>query len=164
MIMRTLKIIATAMLILSPISVQAAATCQQFKAGFVEGAAQYQVPAPKFLLENVNAADADIQYWTITTFGDVRAMMSCWHGSVDTFVADANDNEMASSLHLLLLMGIGLHGYGMEWRPALDLRDQLVRAAKASDPHIAKLPVDGAEASLIISFAGVPSFQIDAKN
>jgi hypothetical protein len=158
--MRTLKIIATAMLILSPISVKAA-TCEQFKAGIVEGAAQYQVPAPKFELSTVNAADADIQYWTITMFGDVRAMMSCWHGSVGSFLADANDREMASSLHLLLLMAIGIHGYGMEWRPALDLRDQLVRAAKASDSQTAKLPIDGGgEASLVISFAGVPSFQI----
>jgi hypothetical protein len=161
--MRTLKIIVTAMLIVSPISVKAA-TCEQFKAGIVEGAAQYHMPAPKLRLETVNSADPDIQYWTITTFGDVRAMMSCWHGSVGSFLADANDSEITSSLHLLLLMGIGLHGYGMEWRPALDLRDQLVRAAKASDSQTAKLPIDGGgEASLVISFAGVPSFQIDTE-
>lgn len=131
MIMRTLKVIAAAMLILSPIAIQAA-TCEQFKAGIVEGAARYQVPAPKFRLDYVNSADADIQYWTIHTFGDVRAAMSCWHGSVKTFMADANDSEITSSLHLLLLMGIGLQGHGTEWHPALDFRDQLVRAARNS--------------------------------
>ena len=90
------------------------------------------MPAPKFRLDYVNSADADIQYWTIHTFGDVRAAMSCWHGSVKTFMADANDSEITSSLHLLLLMGIGLQGHGTEWHPALDFRDQLVRAARNS--------------------------------
>jgi len=37
--MRILKAVAAAMLTLSPISVQAAATCEQFKAAIVEGAA-----------------------------------------------------------------------------------------------------------------------------
>jgi hypothetical protein len=76
--MRTLKAVAAAMLTLSPISVQAAATCEQFKAAIVEGAAQYQASVPKFRLDGVNSADADRQFWTIITFGDVRAAMSCW--------------------------------------------------------------------------------------
>jgi hypothetical protein len=161
--MRILKAVAAAMLTLSPISVQAGATCEQFKAAIVEGAAQYQAPAPKFQLDGVNSADADISYWTITTFGDVRAAMSCSHGSVSFFLADANDSEIRSSLHLLVLMAIGLHGWGMEWRPALEMRDQLVRMANASDAQTASLHVEGGEASLVISIAGVPSFQIDTK-
>jgi hypothetical protein len=91
-------------------------------------------------------------------------MMSCWHGSVGTFAADASDSEGMSSVHLSLLMGIGLYSYGLEWREALGLRDQLMREARASEPQIARLPVEGGEASLIISFAGVPSFQIDTEN
>jgi hypothetical protein len=100
-------------------------------------------------------------FWTIITFGDVRAAMSCWHGSVETFMADANDSEIRSSLHLLVLMAIGLHGWGMEWRPALEMRDQLVRMA--TDAQTASLHVEGGEASLVISIAGVPSFEIDTK-
>lgn len=143
-------------------SLHAAPTCEQFKAAIVEGAAQYDAPAPEFRLQHVNSADANVTYWTIVTFGDVRAMMSCWHGRVGTFAADAIDHEMASSLDLLVMMGIGLHGYGLEWRPALYLRDNLVRAANASDPQTAEIPVDDeSKASLVISFVGVPSFQID---
>jgi hypothetical protein len=66
-------------------------------------------------------------------------------------------------VHVLLLMAIGLHGYGIEWRSALTLRDQLVRMANASDAQTASLHVEGGEASLVISIAGVPSFQIDTK-
>jgi hypothetical protein len=83
---------------------------------------------------------------------------------VDTFAADANDSEGMASVHLSALMGIGLYSYGLEWREAIGLRDQLMRAAKAAEPQIAKIPVEGGEASLIISFAGVPSFQIDTKD
>ena len=83
--MRILKAVAAAMLTLSPISVQAAATCEQFKAAIVEGAAQYQASVPKFRLDGVNSADADRQFWTIITFltferrcraGMVRARLS----------------------------------------------------------------------------------------
>jgi hypothetical protein len=161
-IMGALKILAAAALVLSPVAVQAA-TCEQFAARIVEGAAMYQVPAPQFQLDDVNSADANIRYWSITMFDDARAVVSCWHGSVHSFLADANGNDIKSSIHLMLLMAMGLHGYGLEWRPALELRDQLVRAAKASDPHVARLPVEGGEASLIVSIAGVPSFQIDTK-
>jgi hypothetical protein len=142
-----------------------APTCEQFKATIIEGAAKYNAPAPVFRLEHVNSADADIQYWTITSFNDVRAMISCWHGSVGTFAADANDSEGMSSVHLSALIGIGLYGYGVEWRQALDLRDKLLRAAKASDLQTARLAIDGVgEASLVISIAGVPSFQIDTEH
>jgi hypothetical protein len=72
---------------------------------------------------------------------------------------------MTSSLHLLAMMGIGLHGYGLEWRPALHLRDNLMHSAKASDPQTAEILVDDdSRASLVISFAGVPSFQIDHRS
>jgi len=120
---------------------------------------QYQASVPKFRLDGVNSADADRQFWTIITFDDVQAAMSCWHGSGETFMADANDSEIRSSLHLRVLMAIGLHGWGMEWRPALEMRDQLVRMANASDAQTASLHVEGGEASLVISIAGVPFFR-----
>ena len=90
-------------------------------------------------------------------------MISCWHGLIGSFLADADDSELMTTVHFVILMGIALHAYGMEWRPALKLRDQLVRAAKASETHVARLPVNGGEASLIISVVGVPSFEIHAK-
>jgi hypothetical protein len=76
-VMRRL-ILAAILMISSPAA--DAATCEQFRARFLEGAAYYKVPAPKFDLVHVNEADANIRYWSITTFGDVRAEMSCRHG------------------------------------------------------------------------------------
>jgi hypothetical protein len=145
-----------------PTSVQAAATCEQFKEAMIKGATQYQAPAPKFRLDRNSSADPGERYFTISMFRDVRAAMSCSHGSVRFFLADANDREKMS--HLMLMMAIGLHGYGIGLRPALELRDQLVRMAKESDAQSGKLPFDGGEASLVINIVGVPSFQIDTTN
>jgi hypothetical protein len=88
-------------------------------------------------------------------------MVSCWRGSVDTFAADAKDSRPTSSVHLTLLMAMALHGYGLEWRQALLMRDKPVSTAEASNPHMAKIPLGARKASLIVSIAGVPSFQID---
>lgn len=141
---------------------QAAPSCEQFKAAIVEGAKLYQSPAPQFQLTRVIDVDADTTFWSIAAFDDVRSMMECRHGQVGTFAADANDSETTSSLHLALMMSMGLHGYGLEWPPALHLRDKLIRAAKASESRTAELPVDDtSQASLVISIVGVPSFQID---
>ena len=91
--------------------------------------------------------------------GDVRAEISCSHGSVRFFLADGKDREQMSDL--MPIMAVGLHAYGIDWRQALELRDQLVRMVKASDAQSAKLGFAGGEASLVISIAGVPSFEID---
>ena len=144
--------------------VHAAPGCDDFKAALIDGATVYQIPTPTFQLTHVNEPDSDVTHWTIVTFNEIRAKMVCWHGSVSTFAVDANNSKMTSSLHLLLLTGIGLHAYGLEWGPALKLRDDLVRAAKASDPHTANIRIQGgSNASFIISVAGVPSFQIDTE-
>jgi hypothetical protein len=156
--MNILKAMAAAGLAFWSISAQAA-TCDQFRNAIMKGASRYQTPAPKFQLDRTNSADPSERDFTISMFGDVRAVMSCSHGSVRFFLADANDREKMS--HLMLIMAIGLHAYGIEWRPALEVRDQLVRMSKESDAQSAKLPFEGGEASLVISIAGVPSFQID---
>ena len=120
-------------------------SCDDFKAALIDGATLYQIPTPTFQLAHVNKSDSDVTHWSIVTFNEIRAMMVCWHGSVSTFAVDAN----------------GLHAYGLEWGPALKLRDDLVRAAKASDPHTANIRIQGgSNASFIISVAGVSSFQI----
>jgi hypothetical protein len=88
-------------------------------------------------------------------------MMSCRYGQVGTFAADANSADPASILHTMLLIAMGLHGYGLEWRAALKMRDQLVGSAKASDRQMSEVHIEGGKISLVISVAGVPSFQID---
>jgi len=155
------KLIVGGTLVLSPTAVKSAATCDQFKAAMIEGAAQYHEPAPQFRLAHVNSADPNIQYFTIVMFDDARAMLSCWHGEVGTFAADANSTEPMSVLHTMLLAGMGLHGYGLEWRQALEMRDHLVSLAKASDRQMSEIHVEGGKASLVISIVGVPSFEID---
>jgi hypothetical protein len=88
----------------------------------------------------------------------------CWHGSVRTFAADANTGgEGMTSVHLSAMMGIGLYAYALDWREAVEMRNELMRAAKASDTHQARAMAEDGEASLIISVAGLPSFQIDRK-
>jgi hypothetical protein len=134
------------------------------------GAAKYKAPPPTFRLEHVNSADANNQFFSITMFEDARAAMSCWHGEVETFAADGNSTEPMSILHTMLLAGIGLHSYGLEWRQAFQVRDQLVSLAKASDRQASEVHVAGAKVSLVISIVGspregtpvgVPTFQID---
>ena len=160
--MNILTAVAAAVLAVLPMSVHAAATCEQFKDAMIKGATQYQAPAPKFRLDRKNSADPGERNFTISMFRDVRAAMSCSHGSVRFFLADANDREKMS--HLMLMMAIALHGYGIELRPALELRDQLVRMANESDAQSGKLSFEGGEASLTINIVGVPSFQIDTTN
>lgn len=159
----TRTLIAGAVLALSPMAVRAAASCDQFKAAMVEAAAKYRAPIPKFQQEQLNSADANIQYFTISMFDDAHAVMSCRDGEADTFAADADSNGQTSILHTMLLAAMGLHGYGLEWRPALKMRDQLFRSAKTSNRQAAKVHLAGGEASLIISAAGAPSFRIDTE-
>jgi hypothetical protein len=154
---------ATVLGLTTSAGLHAAPTCEQFKASILEGAAQYEVPRPEFHQEEINFTDPEVTYWTITTFDDVLSIMICGHGNVSAFAVDANDNSIMSTTHLLSVMGIGLHGYGMEWRSALSLRDELVRAAKTSDRLIANARIqDGGDASFIVSIAGVPSFEINS--
>ena len=148
--------------LLTVASAHAAPRCDQFKASIVERAAFNRIPAPTFTLAHINEPDSDLTYWTIDTFADVRAVMICERGVVQVFAVDAEDAEIQSRLHFLLLTAIGLHAYGMEWRPALDFRDDLVRVA--SEARAAYSGVEGAKISLIVNIEGVPSFQIDTEN
>jgi hypothetical protein len=145
---------------LMPMSVQAV-TCEQFKMAIIESAALYQWPAPTFHVSHVNSADPNNKYWDVQLFSDVRSMVSCWRGSVDTFAADAKDSHPTSRVHLELLIAMALHGFGLEWRAALLARDKLVSSIEASNPHLAKIAVGARKATLIISIAGVPNFQIE---
>jgi hypothetical protein len=138
----------------------AAPTCDQFKTAIAEAAKLYHSPEPKFQLAHVSSLDPDKTFWSIAAFDDVRSMMECRRGRVGTFAADTNNSEVSHSLHLLAMMGMGLHGYGMEWRPALVLRNNLLRKVETSHPHTAEIPID--ETSLAsLSLAGVPTFKID---
>jgi hypothetical protein len=157
------NLIAGAILALLPMAARAAVKCDNFKAAMSVGAAKYRAPPPKFQPEQLNSADANIQYFTISMFDDARAMMSCRDGEVDTFAADASANKQKSIRHTMLLAAMGLYGYGLEWRPALKMRDQLFRLANASNKQAAKVNLAGGEASLIINAAGAPSFRIDTE-
>jgi hypothetical protein len=64
--MRIQTLVIGAMLVLSPVAAQAAATCDEFKAAMIEDAKHHEVPPPTFRLEHVNEADANIQYFRIS--------------------------------------------------------------------------------------------------
>jgi hypothetical protein len=140
----------------------AAPRCDQFKASIVEGATFNRVPAPTFTLAQIDEPSADLTYWTIAIFDDVRTMMLCERGLVQVFAVDAKDAEIQSCLHFSLLTAIGLYAYGMEWPPAIDFRDDMVRVA--SEGRAAYSRVEGAKVSLVVNIEGVPSFQIDTEN
>jgi hypothetical protein len=153
--------IIVAILALSPMAASAAVNCDRFKVAISEGAAQYQVPAPKFRLEEVNSADANNQFFSILMFDDARAMFLCSHDEVETFAVEAKSAASISVVHAMLLAGMGFHGYGLEWRQALIMRDRLVSLAKSSEAQMSGVRIEGGKASLGISVAGVPSFQIE---
>jgi hypothetical protein len=159
--MRILVFISLAFALL-PISANAM-SCEQFRAAINEGAAIYQTPTPTFHVSHANSVDPYNKYWDIFMFDDARAMVSCWRGSVNTFAASASDSQSQSSLHLALLMAMALHGYGLEWRAALLIRDKLVSTAEVSNPHIARISFGAHKASLIVSIASVPNFRIDTR-
>lgn len=140
---------------------RATSTCEQLKTAITEGSSLYHEPVPKFELSHVSSADGNSQYFAVSMFKDVRALISCRHGLVETFAADANSNKPASVLHAMILAGAGLHGFGLDWKSALETREELVRTAKISDRQTSEVHVEGGNASLIISAAGVPSFEID---
>jgi ABC-type uncharacterized transport system substrate-binding protein len=65
--------IIAAMVILSPISAHAAPDCEQFKAAFIAGAAEYKVPTPNIQPDNIHYLSLHgEQYWNITTFNQYR--------------------------------------------------------------------------------------------
>jgi hypothetical protein len=159
-----LSLIVAATLLVSPMAVSAAPTCDQFKSAITEGAAQYQAAPPNFRLEHVNSVNPDNQFISIAMFDDARpAFFLCSHGEVEAFAADAKNNGPLSVLHTMLLAGMALHGYGLEWRQALETRDRLVSLAKASDRQMSEIHIGGGKVSLVISMAGLPSFRIDTE-
>ena len=155
------KLLGVAITLALNISTAKAVTCEEFVARFVEGAAVYKVPVPKFDLWWVNPLDADWRYFKITTFDDVRAIMGCRHGWVSTFAVDANDAEGMSTVHVSALTAVGLYGDGLTWEEAVAARNELMREVKGGESLTAKRTIEDAEVSLIISVAGVASFQID---
>ena len=159
-----LILMALSLALLAVASPASAATCEQFAARFVEAGAYYKVPV-QFEPEGVNPHDPDRQYFKITTFGDVRSVMICSHGWVNNFAVDANNGgEGMSNDHVAALTAVGLYGDGMTWREATDMRDQLMREAKAADLRIAERTVDDVvRISMIISGAGGASFVIEPK-
>jgi hypothetical protein len=159
-----LSLIVAATLLVSPMAVSAAPTCDQFKSAITEGAAQYQAAPPNFRLEHVNSVNPDNRFISIAMFDDERpAFFLCSHGEVEAFAADAKNNGPLSVLHTMLLAGMALHGYGLEWRQALETRDRLVSLAKASDRQMSEIHIGGGKVSLVISMAGLPSFRIDTE-
>ncbi len=157
-----IKLIIAAILLMYPVTVGAAVSCDHLKTAFIEGSAQLDVPPPQFRLEKANSADAKHQFFSVTMFDDARAMISCSNGMVETFSADANSGERKSFNHTMSLAGLALHGFGLELGQARETRDQLVSLAKASDRQMSEVHIEGGKVSLVISVAGVPSFQIDA--
>jgi len=126
-------------------------TCDHLNAALVAGASEHQLQTPTVKKELVSSSVA----WMISFEGQPLLML-CHDGYVKTFAADShelNSNE-------ILIMDIALKAWGFEPEEAVKIRDMLITEAKKT--HMAEVRARQGRISFIISFAGAPSFVIDA--
>ena len=150
----------TLSLVLWPIGAQAAdLTCDQFKVGLAESLAQYKYGAPRY---EPWGGTVRLKAWLVRgIFDDVNPRIMCMNGYFLNFLVDANSaDDVRAALHVGLFAGVALHAFGLEWPEALSVRDELVHTRRPAT--ITKLPVGEGVASMAISVAGIPDFELNA--
>jgi hypothetical protein len=128
----TITAAAIALLVGSPERRAAALTCDQFKAGLAEGAKIYGMPAPRY--EPGPALYDGALPWGVTGQGN-KAMLVCTSDGhfAAHYVGTPNGDDLHQVLAALQQMGAALHAYGLPWREALTLRDELVAKVNRND-------------------------------
>ena len=142
-------------------SASAAPTCDAFRGAMIDGAEQYGMTRLSFRMTGSKSSDQSETYWSVASFDDVHTVMICRHGTIRAFSINTHVG-IVSSTHLLLLTGLSLHAFGMNWVDARSLRDDMVSVAIRSDRGIAGATLDGGMASFVISAAGPRVFEITA--
>jgi hypothetical protein len=92
-------------------------------------------------------------------FPDVYMGLSCLNGRLDSFEVMPETREEMASLHAGLTMGIAMHTFGLDWKAALNMRDEMVR--KMSTEGRAETIVEGATIRLYHDMTGIPVFEIE---
>lgn len=145
--------------VLWPWGVQAGGlTCDQFKIGLTEALAQYKSGVPRY--EFFGGTDS-LKGWLVRgIFEDVNPRMMCKDGHFMDFIVDANSaDDVRATFHVGLFAGMALHAFGLEWAEALSVRDKLAHSRRPAT--ITKLPVGEGVASMAISIAGIPDFELN---
>jgi hypothetical protein len=53
--------------------------------------------------------------------------LSCLNGHLDSFEIMPDTREAMAAVHAGLTMGIAMHAFGLDWKTALTMRDEMVR-------------------------------------
>jgi hypothetical protein len=135
---------------------RAPVTCEQFIASINDGRKEYEAPP---LTIGGTKAYGDYKDSQLTMFPDVYMGLSCLNGRLDTFEVMPESREMTAALHAGLTIGIAMHAFGLDWKTALNMRDEMVR--QMSTEGRAETIVDGATIRLYRGVTGLPVFQIE---
>jgi hypothetical protein len=152
-----------AIIVATGISPANATTCEEFMARFKEGAARYKMPAPQFAPRHVNIGHVEKQY-IITTLNDVHSMVSCRHGTVESFSVTANNLNVRPTDHVATLAAIGLFSDGRTWRDAYDIEDRLKDRVINPELQLVRHTTGKTQFSIIVSRGGVVYFGSDNRS
>ena len=132
-------------------------TCEQFFATLGEGLKEtYNAPP---LTYGKTLAYGEFKDTQVTAFPGVYIVVSCLKGHLDTFQSMPESRDELASLHTGLTAGAALHAFGMDWKAALTLRDQLVHELAKFDRT--ETTVAGATVRLYHGVSGIPVFEIE---
>lgn len=132
-------------------------TCDQFVASINEGGKKYDAPP---LTIGKALEYGDFKDSKLKMFPSVYIGLSCLNGHLDSFEVMPDTREAMAAVRAGLTMGIALHAFGLDWKTALTMRDEMVR--EMSSAGSAETTVDGgAKVRLYRGVTGVPVFQIE---
>jgi hypothetical protein len=131
-------------------------TCEQFIASITDGGKTYDAP-PLTIGEALTYGD--FKDSKLRIFPDVYIGLSCLNGHLDSFEVMPDTREAMAAVHAGLTMGIAMHAFGLDWKTALTMRDEMVRSM--STDGSAETTVEGATIRLNRGVTGVPVFQIE---
>jgi len=122
---------------------RAPVTCEQFIASINDGGKNYD--APPLTIEKT-LAYGDFKDSQLTMFPDVEVM--------------PETSEAMAAVRAGLTMAIAMHAFGLDWKTALNMRDQMVREMSTESGR-AETNVEGATIRLHRGMTGIPVFQIE---
>jgi hypothetical protein len=136
---------------------RAPVTCEQFIASVNDGGKNYD--APPLPIEKT-LAYGDFKDSQLKMFPDVYMGLSCLNGHLDTFEVMPETREAMAAIRAGLTMAIAMHAFGLDWKTALNMRDEMVREMSTESGR-AETNVEGATIRLHRGITGIPVFQIE---
>ena len=132
-------------------------TCDQFITSLTDGGKEkYDAPS---LTIGKTLAYGDFKDSELTMFPDVYIGLSCLNGQLDSFTVMPETRKPMDVMHAGFTWGIAMHAFGLDWKKALNIRDEMVRVV--SKEGRSETRVDGATIRLYMGVTGIPVFQIE---